>query len=250
MSRLCFRVIDFETTGEKSEEHPAAIIEYGFQDVWFDAETKAFAFGERGGGFVQSSIPVDIEARAVHHITDAEISSGAPLEHALLMLGKGKPNYFVAHNAAFEQQFYTGGEALWICTYKCALRAWPDAPRHSNQVLRYWRRLVIDADLAHPPHRAMPDAYVTAHLFMDMASDLLSRGQTIDDMVKVSASPPMPKFVSFGKPRGQEWASVPANYLKWLVDSSEMDKDVKWLAKKHLRLRDKAAAEVSFGKGG
>jgi hypothetical protein len=25
----------------------------------------------------------------------------------------------------------------WICTYKCALRVWPDLDGHSNQELRY-----------------------------------------------------------------------------------------------------------------
>ena len=40
--------------------------------------------------------------------------------------------------------------------------------KHSNQVLRYWLGLRLDADLAMPPHRAGPDAYVTAHLLLRM----------------------------------------------------------------------------------
>ncbi len=43
-----------------------------------------------------------------------------------------------------------------------AMHVWPDAPRHSNQVLRYWRNLVLDNALAMLPHRAGPDAWVTA----------------------------------------------------------------------------------------
>lgn len=31
------------------------------------------------------------------------------------------------------------------------MHVWPDAPRHSNQVLRYWRNLVLDNALAMPP---------------------------------------------------------------------------------------------------
>jgi len=35
-------------------------------------------------------------------------------------------------------------------------------------VLRYWRNLVLDPALAMPPHRAGPDAYVTACLLAEL----------------------------------------------------------------------------------
>ena len=50
-----------------------------------------------------------------------------------------------------------------------ALRVWPEAPRHSNQVLRYWRGMRLDHARAMPPHRAGPDAWVTAHILADLA---------------------------------------------------------------------------------
>ena len=48
-----------------------------------------------------------------------------------------------AHRASFEQRHCTPdltGSADWVCTWKCALRLWPDLPRFSNQMLRYLRR--------------------------------------------------------------------------------------------------------------
>ena len=47
-----------------------------------------------------------------------------------------------AHRASFDQRFCTPrltGEVEWICTWKCAMRIWPDLPRFSNQMLRYLR---------------------------------------------------------------------------------------------------------------
>ena len=42
-----------------------------------------------------------------------------------------------AHNADFETKFFEPMLPV-ICTYKAALRVWPDAPSHSNGALRYW----------------------------------------------------------------------------------------------------------------
>ena len=66
-----------------------------------------------------------------------------------------------------------------MCTYKCALRLWPELPSHSNQVIRYERRPhVLDRALGLPAHRAGPDAYVTAHHLRDML-DLVGLEQLI-----------------------------------------------------------------------
>ena len=53
------------------------------------------------------------------------------------------------------------------------LRAWPDAPGHSNQVLRYWRQVDRNAypRIPREAHRALPDAIVTAFLLRDLLED-------------------------------------------------------------------------------
>ncbi len=160
MTRL--RVIDLETTGTKP---PAEIIEFGRVDVIID----------EGGTSVeppQSELyrplhGIPPETKAVHHITEADFSPETPVctpdqLHSAVWAGS-TPVAFVAHSCAFEQQFVTEattGQVPWICTYKVAMHVWPDAPRHSNQVLRYWRELALDSALAMPPHRAGPDAWV------------------------------------------------------------------------------------------
>jgi exodeoxyribonuclease X len=228
-----FRVVDIETTGTKAPDHDAGIIELAYRDVVSD-DTGWTIYGW-GRSFVQCNIPVDIEARAVHHITDAEIASGIPLDYALTLLvapipDRPKADYFVAHNASFEQDFLPVSDTPWICTYKCALRLWPDAPKHSNQALRYYLDLKLDLDLAMPPHRALPDCYVTAHLLVEILRETERRGFTVADLLKISSLPPMPKYIAFGKHKGDEWAKVPASYLDWIINKSDFDADVKWLA--------------------
>jgi hypothetical protein len=81
--------------------------------------------------------PIPPEASGVHHLIDEDLADAPPLMHAIHLF-RGADAY-VAHNADFEQGFLGPllGEATWLCTYKCALRIWPDLPAHNNQALRY-----------------------------------------------------------------------------------------------------------------
>src|SRR5260221_3270344 len=105
------RVIDFETTGIPAADHTAAIVEVG----WYGTEVDAVLGG--GAFFVNTSVTIDLEARAVHHITDAEIATGISIETAFHGLMAGPPDFFCAHNAEFEQQFFAGGNVPWLDTY-------------------------------------------------------------------------------------------------------------------------------------
>ena len=114
---------------------------------------------------------------AIHHIRDEDVAD-APWWHDVarpVLEPWPRRVALAAHRATFEEQFCTPAltqGADWICTWKCALRLWPDSPSFSNQVLRYWRK---PAGLVHerglPAHRAFPDAYVTAHHLRDQLNE-------------------------------------------------------------------------------
>ncbi len=228
------RVIDLESTGT---EPPAEIIEFGRVDVVV----------EESGATVEAPLSwlyrplrgIPPETKAVHHITEADFGPDTPActpEHLHAAVWSGSaPAAFVAHSCAFEQQFVTAtttGQLPWICTYKVAMHVWPDAPRHSNQVLRYWRNLTLDNALAMPPHRAGPDAWVTAHLLAELA-----RLASFDQMVAWTNQPrPMPTL-TFGKHRGLTWSQVPGDYLDWMVRQADMDADTAWHARQELTRR-------------
>lgn len=125
----------------------------------------------------------------------------------------------------------------WICTYKVALRLWPDAPKHSNQVLRYWLGLDLDAVQAMPPHRAGPDAWVTAHLLLRMLEQA-----TVTQMIGWTVEPKQLPVLPFGKHRGLKWADLPDDYLQWLVRQADMDPDVLWCARQETERRGSGEA--------
>ena len=228
------RVIDLETTGF---EPPAEIIEFGFTDVM--SETAGVSVGQPTAWLYRPLNGIPPETKAVHHLTESDFGpSTFPCTtkalHGAVWFGE-PPDVLVAHNCAFERKFVPAavtGTLPWICTYKVALHLWPEAPGHSNQILRYWRGLELDPALAMPPHRAGPDAWVSAHLLCEML-----RLASVDQMIAWTNEPrPMPKIM-FGKHKGTEWSAVPTDYLQWMSRQEDMDPDVLWHAGRELGRR-------------
>lgn len=233
-----FRVFDVETTGIPTEEERHAVCEIGWIDVrLIDG---AWHVDDRPTAMlVNPGRPMPIEALSVHHITDAMLMDAPSVDAGFRELMAGldpATSCFVAHNADFEREFFGGGEASWICTYKSALRIWPDAPSHSNQVLRYFLGLDIDPELAMPPHRAGPDAYVTAHIL----KAILDTGADIDQLVRWSKGAALLPKITFGKHKGARWEDVPIDYLRWLAEKSDMNRDVKANARHWIKQREAA----------
>lgn len=236
------RILDVETTGIPTETETHALVEIGTCDLvqgpsGWRVEAPVSTLCNPGR-------PIPIEAMAVHHIRDADVADAPSPDRVLMSLGEGA-TYFCAHNIDFERKFYGGGQVPWICTFKSALRVWPDAPGHSNQVLRYF--LDVDAqddfdpERAMPPHRAGPDAYVTAFILRELIDQA-----PIEDLVKWSSGPALLAKVGFGKHRGKRWADLAKtdrSYLEWIVDKSGMDdRDVRATAKFYLKQTEEAPA--------
>jgi len=202
MTRV-IRVIDFETAGEAP---PAAVIEVGWCDVVETAD--GWNVGSPGSGLCGAD-RVTCETRAVHHISPRDIEGFQPF-HAQEFVGGALLDGAVAlaaHNAQFEAQWLGPvlGSMSMLCTYKAALRIWPDAPAHKNMVLRYWLEeqgiANIDAALAQPAHRAGPDAYVTAHLLKHLLAKT-----TVEQLIAWTAEPAARQAdrASSPTPRGRE----------------------------------------------
>lgn len=197
------RVIDLETTGDSFTN--GGVVEIGWQDLAPSPDGAWQLEHPPGARLVQPGCPVSPQTAAIHHIIDEDLV-GAPIWTDLapsILQGDGIVA-LAAHRAAFEKRWclpQLSGRARWICTYKCALRLWPEAPTHSNQGLRYWRRPAgLDRATGLPAHRAGPDAYVTAHHLRDMLA--------LADVAQLLAWSDLPALlvrVPNGPLRGRQW---------------------------------------------
>lgn len=228
------RICDCETTG-KIESLQKALCQLG----WIDLNLETMQLQNPVQFFVNPCHPIPPSTRAVHHINDAMVKGaivpGAAIERMKEGLAPG--DILGAHNAKFEQHFLPLPNR-WICTMKCAMRAYPDYESHGNQAVRY--ELGIDEEegfdprRAEPPHWALPDAYVTAHIMRHLV-----KLRPLETLVQISNEPPITRYIKFGKHKGMKWSEVPADYLSWISNTSEMDQETKDAAKWWLNKRIK-----------
>lgn len=210
---MLIRVIDFETTDLPPD---ASVCEAAFVDLAGDPpELK-----ETWRGLVKPTTAMALTALATHHIPAEEAeANGFDWEWCRDHMSGGGVTYFAAHNAAFEQEFFNPEGSAWIDTYKVALRLWPQSPSHSNQVLRYFLNLNV-GPAAMPPHRALPDAWVTAHILMTARESA-----SLEEMAAWTQEPPYLTKITFGKHRGKLYSEAPRDYLEWCL-RQDMDPGV------------------------
>ena len=231
---MLIRVVDLETTGFAPPE--ASVCEVGWCDISPDA------IGSPVMSFVDPGHPIPPEMSAVHHIVDDDVRGCARWPEIAEAFSPERLRGFdalAAHNAKFERQFITDettGGLRWICTYRCALRLWPQAPNHKNQTLRYWRRpdgiSRLEAALS---HRAGPDAYVTAFLLREML-----QLASVEQLIEWSEQPALQVRCGFGKHRGELWSEIPPDYLAW-ASRQDMDEDVLFTIRHEMQRRQRAS---------
>jgi len=252
------RVIDLETTGNSFTD--GGVVEIGWQDVVpeNDGEPRLWRLqGPPQARLVRPGNPISPATSAIHHIVDEDVADAPLWQEAAPPVLRNQPGpvpvALVAHRAAFEQRWCLpalSGRARWICTYKCALRLWPDAPGHSNQGLRYWRRPAgLNRALGLPAHRAGPDAYVTAHHLRDMLA-LASVAQ----LLAWSDEPALLVRVPYGPSRGRLWKDLEdAALIRIVAGETGSNQDVLFTARTEQTRRNgvrQAASEpaqLSFG---
>nr|WP_231708246.1 exonuclease domain-containing protein [Sphingomonas populi] len=228
------RVVDLETTGPAPPAH--GVCEIGWQDVAQGPDGRWELVGEGGARLVNPGRSMPPITQAIHHILDEQVAD-APMWHDVARQALDpwpRRLALAAHRADFEQQFCTPAltrSAEWICTWKCAMRLWPDAPSFSNQVLRYWRKPEgIEHERGLPAHRAFPDAYVTAFHLRDMINLV-----GVEQLLEWSRLPGLLPRVRFGPDRGKEWHEIEDDSLtKFLGDR---DIDVRFTAETELARR-------------
>jgi exodeoxyribonuclease X len=225
------RVVDTETQGLEDDHK---VCEFAFTDLikagddWTVSDTFSTLCQ------VDHMPPA---ARAVHHISAAE-TQGFPRFDPEAMWAQAKSDgvdVIAAHYLAFDLRHFGEPQLPMICTWKAALRVWPDAPEHKNGTLRYWLEdrgdIAPDPALCVPAHRAGPDTYVTAHLLLAMLNHA-----TAAQMVAWQKEPPQLPRCTIGDWRGKPWPEVDAGFLRWMINKP-VEPDLVWNARRELERR-------------
>lgn len=236
------RVIDTETSSLIDGE----VVEIGWTDVrLYHSEWQIEGYPHSVLCGIDGSI--DPEAQAEHHISAEDLVGLPKFKDHLPEVYQGV-DYFAAHNAAFDAQFFPDKSTPWICTMRVATALWPDLPSYKNQALRYRKNIQIEhKHLAEPSHRAGPDSFVSAHILIALLNQPDGAGvvHPLANFVKVSSLPRRIHRFTFGKHKGMALTDAPYDYLTWVVNKSDLDEDIKWNCSREVRARDQAAREPS-----
>lgn len=240
-------VLDTETTGMRETDQvlELAIVSWRHGDQGRD---------DRWSSLIRPTCPVSVGARAVHHVSDAMLADkwtfGEMMKRRGLpelgLLGENRdpgeraeePVVVAAHNMAFDERMLRqSGFTLTsptICTWRCAMHLYPDSEDgHSNQVLRYYLGLEVPPIKSLPPHRALPDALVTAAVLKHMLAD-----HEPEELVALSSKKVVQKKVNFGTHRGKLWKDMDSGFLNWVL-GRDFNDDVKHTARAILEERRK-----------
>ena len=169
----CLAVIDFETTGAtpaqgaRATEVAICLLEGG-------------RIVDRYASLMNAGVRIPSFITQLTGITNAMVAAAPPagvvMREAAAFVGQ-RP--MVAHNAAFDRQFWRSELAHcgltaandFACTLLLSRRLYPDAPNHKLGTLAQW----FDLPVSGRAHRAMADAEVAAHLLARMQHDLEKR---------------------------------------------------------------------------
>lgn len=179
-----YLILDTETTGLDATTD--RVVELSAHSVDLATGTVTPVFDQ----LINPGRHIPPEASAIHHLVDADVAHAPPMEQVWATFAPvlAQHDAVVAHNAHFDRGFLPPTADPWICTLRLARHLWPEAPKHTNQVLRYWLGLQVDAP---HPHRALDDTRVTAALFQALVPVLARTVQlsTPDDVERWAERP-------------------------------------------------------------
>lgn len=186
-------------------------------------------------------------AKAVHHIVEEDVQGKPTVATFLGSLNLDLVTHLCFHNAEFDLGFIRDflPKVPVIDTWRVSEHLMPDAPGHSNQVLRYWlglKPLFTSTENSHP-HRAGYDVGVTAAILLNFIGGLHdstgSYEAALAELVRLSDPllPILRREIRVGKHRGTPWEAIDAGYCKWILKQSgdnEFDLDTRHTAKYQL----------------
>jgi DNA polymerase-3 subunit epsilon/exodeoxyribonuclease X len=233
-------LFDTETTGGNEEDR---IIQIGSMIV--DAKEPIEVFDE----LCSCEIPIKLEAMEVHNITPDLLENkpkfiDSKFYNRLNELNRNE-NFLIAHNLQFdlgmlEKEGFKNSFTL-IDTLRCARHLLVDSPYHRLQYLRYSLELYKGEleeankhNITIKAHDAIGDVLVMKLLLsklVALAKEQFPQNNPMQVLAQLTKQPIFVKTFKFGKYKGrsiEEICDEDIGYINWMMDSMDLDEDMKY----------------------
>lgn len=192
--------------------------------------------------YFKPPVPIEIEAMAVHHITEKHVAarpqfSGSGTHAALKAFLADPSTILIAHNAKFDMGVLAReGLPVEVCRFICTMKvaqSMYDLPQYKMQYLRYLWGIEDDEATAHD---AEGDVAILEKVFAHMLAEYIKRhdaseAAALDAFVEISKNPTLLRRVGFGKYAEmtfEEIASADRGYLEWMATLADKGEDFKY----------------------
>jgi exodeoxyribonuclease X len=223
------RLIVLDTETSDLPENGGAMIEL----AWMVLEAPTWKPVSSYEKYIQFSGPLSPKAQAQNHIEPSMLTAkyGAVTRAQAIadLLHEIEPDTILAaHNVAFDRQFLPELARPWLCTLRASKHIWPDAPGHSNQVLRYWLNIKPNLSIASDvkvrmPHQALYDVATTTGILQ-----MMLQVHSPEQLEAFTSRPVQLRSMPFGKHKGKSFSDIPCDYLAWLKKQNNLDPDVRY----------------------
>ena len=237
-------LFDTETTGNREEDR---IIQVGAMIV--DAKGEVEVFDE----LCSTSLPITIEAMAVHGITpDLLEGKGIFTDtnfYKTLQTLNNQENFLIAHNMPFdmammEKEGFVSNIRI-IDTLRVAKHLLAEQKSKALQYLRYALELYKEEqaeankyNITIKAHDAIGDVLVMKLLLSRLVTLTKKKFPDVNPMLKMEELTKTPIFIetfAFGKHKGKKISDVcdsDIGYINWMQKNMDLDVDMKYTLKK------------------
>ncbi len=217
-------ILDTETNSLNGLPVQIAYFPCSFEQGGF-ALDKSALFDE----FFSVDQPIDYGAMAVHHIIEADLI-GKPSYKTFKM--PSDTVYVIGHKVDYDLETlkHCGIDIEQykpICTLALARMVFPDAPNHTISTLSYM--LSSDQNKTREylrnAHNAKADILLTGSILKHIIHAL--KIQSLEELYQASEKAITPTFMSFGKHKGTALVNLPSDYVRWLLNQDNLDKNLR-----------------------
>jgi exodeoxyribonuclease X len=213
-----FIVGDTETTGPKPDDKVVEI-------AWVEVD-EGLAVVDRVHSLIDPEMHIPAAASGIHRITDADVVHAPTIKEFFYELMDDPLQgdvCLIAHNVQFDRRYFSpfiSNLVAELCTLRLARRLWPEAENHKLQTLMF--ELDLDRGTS---HRADGDVDTT----VDLLRKIVERsGKSLLELAAESMEPVLVEVMPFGKHKGKKLLDLPKDYVKWLLNLDNLDRDMRW----------------------